>query len=123
MPKSNLTDKQKMFLNALYEDAKGDIRMAMDIAGYAKATSIDSVIEPLADEIVDMGRRFMAVNVPKAAIAMVGVIDEPTMLGGERKIAAAKEVMDRAGLVKREKIDVGAEGISGIFFLPAKKTD
>lgn len=119
----SLTDKQKAFLDALYEEAQGDIRRAMEIAGYSKSTPMSAVVEALADEIVDLGRKFMALNVPKAALGMVNIIDDPTQLGAEKRIMAAKEVMDRAGLVKREKIDVGAEGISGIFLLPAKKSD
>jgi hypothetical protein len=119
--KTSLTDKQKAFLNALYEEAQGDIRAAMEIAGYAKSTPFSVVVEPLADEILEMGRRYLALNVPKAALAMTGMIDNPNDLGVEKKLTAAKEVMDRAGLVKRDKVEVSSDGISGVFFLPAKR--
>lgn len=118
-----LTEKQTKFLDALYEEAKGDVKKAMEIAGYSKTTPLSVVIEPLADHIVELGRKFMAVHVPKAALGMIGLIDNPTNLGGERQLAAAKEVMDRAGLVKRDKVDVSTDGISGVFFLPAKNKD
>ena len=117
---SSFTDKQKLFLDALYESAKGDVRKAMDIAGYAKTTPLSAVIEPLADEIVRRGQHFMAVHVPKAALGMVNIIDDPNQLGVSNRIAAAKEVMDRAGLVKRDKIEVSGEGVAGIFYLPKK---
>lgn len=120
---TEFTDKQKLFLDALYEEAKGDVRKAMTIAGYSKTTPMSAIYDALAEEIVKRGYKFMAANVPKAALGMVDIIDDPNQLGVANRISAAKEVMDRAGLVKKDKLEVSGEGISGIFLLPAKNRD
>ena len=38
-PKKSLTDKQSAFLEALLGEALGNIRAAMNIAGYSKTTA------------------------------------------------------------------------------------
>lgn len=120
---TNFTDKQMRFLDVLYEDAKGDVAVAKEMAGYARSTPLNSIISPLADEIVKRGQHYMAVHVPKAAMGMVNIVDDPNQLGVANRISAAKEIMDRAGLVKRDKVDISTEGVSGIFLLPAKNKE
>jgi len=65
----------------------------------------------------------LAYNAPKAAFGMVGVIDDPTALGAKNSVAAAKEILDRVGIVKKEKLEVSSEDGSGIFILPPKRED
>ena len=61
----------------------------------------------------------MAGNAPKAAVAMVAGIDDPTQLGIRDKMSAAKELLDRTGLIKTEKVQVEASG--GVMLMPTKK--
>ena len=116
-----LTEKQNAFLNALFGDALGDYRMAMDIAGYAPSTTVSDVTSGLQAEILQGSREYLAANAPKAAIAITGVIDDPTELGNRDKLTAAKDVLDRVGVVKQERLEVNTP--SGLFILPAKKED
>jgi hypothetical protein len=60
----------------------------------------------------------MARNAPKAAYALVGGLFDPTELGIRDKMAAAKELLDRTGLVKTEKLQVEAKG--GVMLMPMK---
>ena len=53
---------------------------------------------------------------------MVGVLDDPTALGAKNSVAAAKEVLDRIGIVKKEKLEISSEEGNGIFILPAKRS-
>ena len=99
-----LTEKQNAFLNALFGDALGDYRMAMDIAGYAPSTTVRDVTSGLQEEILQGSREYLAANAPKAAIAIT-----------------AKDVLDRVGVVKQERLEVNTP--SGLFILPAKKED
>ena len=41
-----LTPKQEEFLEALLGEARGNIRVAMDIAGYSKMTKTAEVVGP-----------------------------------------------------------------------------
>jgi hypothetical protein len=63
----------------------------------------------------------LALNAPKAALGMIGVLDDPSALGARNTVAAAKELLDRAGVVKKEKMEVtGPEG--AMFILPPKQS-
>ena len=51
---------------------------------------------------------------------MLGVLDDPTALGARNQINAAKEVLDRTGLVKKEQVEVTNTG-GAMFILPPKQ--
>ena len=113
-----LTDKQQAFLNALFDEANGDVITAKKIAGYSDSYSTTEIVNGLKEEILDATHMFMARNAPKAAFALVGGLTDPTELGIRDKMAAAKELLDRTGLVKTEKMQVEAKG--GVMLMPAK---
>lgn len=115
-----LTEKQQAFLNALFsEGCGGRIRKAMDIAGYSKNTPAVDVVEPLQEEIEARTRKFIATSGPEAAYSIVSVLSNPTALGNKDKIAAAKDLLDRAGFKPKEEIEIKAE--NPLFILPAKQ--
>lgn len=115
-----LNERQQKFVDAIIGEAAGDIRTAMDIAGYSKHTTIKEAVEPVKDHIVDAAQMMIAMNAPKAAVGLTNVITDPSALGARNVVAAAREVLDRAGVVKRETLEVrGPEG--GIFILPPKQ--
>ena len=119
-PQKNLTEQQQIFLDALVGEAQGNIRAAMDAAGYSKNTKSIDIVRRLKNEILDVPQTFLASNGPRAALAMTGVLDDPTALGNRDRINAAREVLDRVGIVKTEKVAVQAES-GGLFILPPKK--
>lgn len=114
-----LTERQQTFLDVLFEEAGGDIRSAMRLAGYAQGTKTSEITASLKEEILERTQSFLARNAPRAAMAMVGVVDEPTALGNRDRLAAANQILDRTGLVKTEKVAVEASG--GIILLPPKE--
>jgi len=116
-----LTEKQKKLLEVLFDEAGGDIVTAKKLAGYSDATSSTEVINSLKEEILDATSTYMARNAPKAAMAMVGALYDPTELGIRDKMSAAKELLDRTGLVKTEKMQVEARG--GVMLMPPKQTE
>ena len=115
-----LTEKQQKLLAVLFDEAGGDINVAKRIAGYSDATSSTEIINSLKEEIIDATSAYMARNAPKAAMAMVGAMYDPTELGIRDKMSAAKDLLDRAGLGKVDKIDVGSSS-GGVFILPSKE--
>mgnify|MGYP007000383346 len=44
---------------------------------------------------------------------------DPSVLGARNAISAAREVLDRTGLVKKEQVEVSGN-VGGIFILPPK---
>lgn len=114
-----LNEKQKKFLEVLFDEAGGDIKQAKILAGYSPDYPNSNLIKGLKEEIVDATYTFMARNAPKAAFAIVAGIDDPTDLGTRDKLAAAKDLLDRAGVVKTEKTQVEATG--GVMLMPPKQ--
>lgn len=115
------TEQQTMFLDAL-PSCKGKIRAAMDIAGFSKATPERYIINLLHEEIVEIANKLLASAAVEAAVALVGVFDEPEKLGNSHTINAAKEVLDRGGVLKKSNDEVAKDNGGGILILPAKKT-
>lgn len=114
------TEKQTAFLDALMSEAKGNIRKAMDIAGYEKGAKSTHVVSSLREEIIDRASMVLALNSTKAAFGLVDVLDDPTTMGARNSISAASQVLDRVGLVKQEKVEVKNTG-GAMFILPPKE--
>lgn len=116
------TDKQLAFLDALMGEAGGNIRKAMDIAGYSKSTKSGEVVKNLREEVIERASLMLAMNAPKAAFGIIGVLDDPSAMGARNSISAAREILDRTGLVKKEQVEVTSQG-GGVFILPPKSSD
>lgn len=117
----NLTEKQSKFLEVLFEEAAGDVVLAKKLAGYNPESSTTSIVESLKDEIFDATKSYMSRVGPRAAVAYASALDDPTQLGIKEKMMAAGQILDRAGLVKTEKVAVESSG--GLFILPPKNSD
>ena len=50
----------------------------------------------------------LLMNAPKAAFGIVDVLDDTSAMGASNAISAAREVLDRTGLVKKEQVEVTA---------------
>jgi|TARA_R110000796_G_C14483290_1_gene426942 hypothetical protein len=117
-----LTEKQQAFLEALVGEARGDIRSAMRVAGYSDSTKVHEVVTPLREEIVERASMMLAMNAPRATFSMIDVLHDPAAMGARNAVAAAREILDRSGLVKKEQVEIkGPEG--GIFILPPKQAE
>jgi len=116
----NLTENQQKFLEVLFDDAGGDVVLAKRLAGYSDNTPTRLIVESLKEEISDATRSYFSRSAPKAVMALVGALSDPTELGVKEKMAAAKDLLDRAGLGKVDKVDVTSNG-GGIFYLPPKE--
>ena len=117
--KRELTERQQKFLDVLFDEANGDVVQAKLLAGYSEHSSTTSIVATMKDEVMEATQMFMSRNAPKAAVAMVSGVDEPTQLGIRDRLSAAKELLDRVGLTKTEKVQVEATG--GVMLLPPKK--
>ena len=113
-----LNERQQKFLEVLFEDAGGDVVAAKKLAGYSENTPTTAIVKGLKEEILEATQMYMARNAPKAAMAMTGALYDPTELGIRDKMSAAKELLDRVGLVKTEKMQVEASG--GVMLMPPK---
>ena len=96
-----LTERQKTFLQVLFDGAGGDVKQAKVLAGYSENSSTTDIVNSLRKEIMEATESYMARNAPKAAVAMVSGVDDPTQLGIRDRLSASKELLDRVGLSHR----------------------
>jgi hypothetical protein len=111
------TEQQEKFLSALPHNF-GNIRAAMDAAGYSQNTPENYVIRSLKDEIIEIAKNALAGQSIRAVVELQNVLNNPHEVGVKNKIMAIKEILDRAGIVKEEKISIS--GGDGVIILPAK---
>ena len=116
-----LTEKQQKFLDVLFEEAKGDPVQAKKLAGYADSVASTAVVNSLTDEIAELTKKFIAQSSTKAAYTMFSVMADPTDLGVKEKMLAAKDILDRAGFTKTDKVEVKTS--EPLFILPAKEDE
>lgn len=120
MPRQ-LTERQQKFLDVLFDEAGGDAVRAKQLAGYSDSVGTTEVIKGIKDEIMERTQLYMARNAPRAAMSLVSGMIDPTELGLRDKLNAAKDLLDRVGLVKTEKVQV--ESTNGLMILPPKEKD
>jgi|TARA_A100001035_G_C27674581_1_gene450032 phage terminase small subunit len=116
-----LTEKQQKFLDVLFEEARGNPVTAKKLAGYSHDLATSTITNALQEEIADLTKKFLATTATKAAFSLSEAIDHPTDLGTREKLVAAKDVLDRGGFVKTDKVEVSST--SPLFILPAKNED
>lgn len=116
-----LTEKQQKFIDVLFEEAGGNVVLAKKLAGYSETSSTTDITKGLKDEILEATQLYMARNAPQAAVAIAGSLSDPTQLGIRDKLSAAKELLDRTGLIKTEKVQVEASG--GVILMPPKNSE
>ena len=116
-----LTDKQQKFLDVLFEEAGGNFVTAKKMAGYSDNVATSNVINPLQEQIADLTKKFLASSAVKAAYSMYEVMHSPTDLGNKEKMVAAKDILDRSGFTKTDKVEVTTN--SPLFILPPKKDE
>ena len=120
--KRNLTDTQEKFLDALFGEAQGNPKKAGELAGYSEH-SYPKVLRNLKQEIVSRAENYLAVHSARAATKMVNMLDEDgTTPHANIRLEAAKQILDRIGVVKKDSLDINMKAAHGIFILPAKET-
>ena len=118
--KKELTEQQELFLSALFGEANGNPKRAGEIAEYAEG-SYTHVIKSLKSEIINRAENVLAAHSPKAAMGLVSALDaDGSMPQANIRVEAAKQILDRVGIAKKEQLDINAKVAHGIFILPAK---
>ena len=116
-----LTEQQAKFIEVLFTEAAGDPVKARKLAGYSDNSSTKEIMDSIKEEVIQATQLYIATNAPRAAMAVVSGIVDPTELGIKEKLNAAKDLLDRAGVVKTEKMQI--EASNGVMILPPKNTD
>ncbi len=116
-----LTEKQQIFLDVLFEKAQGNLTTAKKMAGYSNNVATSAIASALQEEIAEETKKFISSTATKAAHSMYEIMSSPTDLGNKEKMAAAKDILDRSGFVKTDKVEVSST--SPLFILPPKNDE
>ena len=117
----NLTSSQEKFLNVLFGEARGDPKKAGELAGYSDH-SYPKVLRSLKSEIITRAENYLATYSARAATKMVDMLDEDgTTPHASIRMEAAKQILDRIGIVKKDQIDINMKAMHGLFILPPKE--
>ena len=116
----SLTNTQEKFLDVLFGEARGNPKKAGESAGYSEH-SYPKVVRNLKQEIISRAENYLATHSAKAATKMVDMLDEDgTTPHASIRMEAAKQILDRIGIVRKDQIDINMKSLHGIFILPAK---
>ena len=116
----SLTNTQEKFLDVLFGEARGNLKKAGELAGYSEH-SYPKVVRNLKQEIISRAENYLATHSAKAATKMVDMLDEDgTTPHASIRMEAAKQILDRIGIVRKDQIDINMKSLHGIFILPAK---
>ena len=121
LPSTTLTEKQQIFLGALFGGAEGNFREAMRMAGYSESTTVKEVIAPLRQEILDHAQSFLSAHSPKAIMKLVSMLDNPNQPGASNLLKTIQMIVDRVGLTEKREEHTMTVPSGGIFILPAKE--
>ena len=120
-PKKSLTNTQEKFLDVLFGEARGNLKKAGELAGYSEH-SYPKVVRNLKQEIISRAENYLATHSAKAATKMVDMLDEDgTTPHASIRMEAAKQILDRIGIVKKEQMDINMKAMHGLFILPPKE--
>ena len=115
---NGLTERDRAFLDVLFDKCGGDVRRAMDEVGYPKGTASSEVTKRLSKHIRERSKDYLVSNTGKAVISLVGTLNDPTAPGVKNTLDAAKQILDRGGVFKEEAPQVIEH--RNMFILPAK---
>jgi hypothetical protein len=116
---NGLTNKENKFLEVLFGEAKGNIQSAMKLSGLTG--NPNTLMKRLSKHIKTLSEEYMAAHTGRAVISLVSIFDDPNAPGNKNLLTAAKEVLDRGGVVKEEKQTITEQNF--MFILPAKEKD
>ena len=116
-----MTNIQEKFLDALFGEARGNPKKAGELAGYSEH-SYPKALRSLKSEIVARAENYLATSSARAATKMVDMLDEDgTTPHASIRMEAAKQILDRIGIVKKDQIDINMKAMHGLFILPPKE--
>jgi len=122
-----LTQQQQDFLDALfllnrddYESYNQMAREAAKIAGYSAQSDLNKILGSVKEAVVERTESYLVSNAPLAAKCLVDALDKPHVRGINNLLAAAGMILDRGGIVKKEKLEVETNKPVSIILIPTK---
>lgn len=121
---SELSPQDALFLSLLFEvDDNGICRHPEEaklLAGFPKSMPVTTICRRLNKELITRGDDFLAAHSVIALQGLLSVLNSPTEPGAKVRLQAATELLDRAGVVKKERTETAQQAPNYVFLLPNK---
>lgn len=126
--KKKLTDKQEAFIKHYFDvdspKTFNNGKQSALKAGYS-VNSYEWIITTMRDEIVERAKLEFAATSPRAVKqivdSMTAAHDEGEPLGRtELRFKAAQDILDRAGVTKKQEVSVESHNLHAVVILPQK---
>jgi len=115
----DFTPKQRKFLKLLAEQEFKNPQECATKAGYKG--EYWNVVHALRDEIQTLATMILVGSAPEAALRLTTLMSSDAPIpNAQMKLQAAKEILDRSGVVKQEQVSVDHTVKGGLFLLPVK---
>ncbi len=118
MSKKELTEEHKEFIKVFLE-TRGDPVKAAEAVGLSRSQGY-YLRKALKDEIIEAAKEELAFGAPAAVATFIDALKEGNAVNRDR-LEAAKQILDRTGIVKEEKQQIEIK--HGIFILPSKDNE
>lgn len=119
--KKPLTEMQEQALRNFVANGYTDIRQALLDAGYSP-NNLTVAARSLKSEMIELAEELLVSSAPRAAVTITGIMtSDEAVSQASNKLDAAKTVLDRIGLGKKDQLDVHHEVSGGIAILPPKR--
>lgn len=127
MTDRTLTEQQEIFVDKFLEEVFAGTEtnlaavIAKEAAGYSADYKISAILKVVNDEIVRQSQLRLTMAAPLAIKETTGVLVDPTKDGARRILDAANSIMDRAGISKKEHVEMEIKADSGVVIIPPKQ--
>jgi len=120
-PQTGLTPREEEFLDLLFDKCQGNVRAAMDDAGFPKSMPTSHITRLLGKHIKERTKEYLVAASSQAALSLVNVLTNPNVPGTNNIISASRDILDRGGVFKEEAVHVTE--VRNMFILPAKDSE
>lgn len=125
-------EQQALFFKYLVEGAteeNGKFKFrtpkeAAELAGYSGVEYAYTLIRQYKEYYLDRLYGKMVLHAPEAIQNIINAMRyDGKDIGVKERTIAAQDLLDRAGLIKKERLEITTDGSAGVFVLPAKEKE
>lgn len=116
-----INKQEQLFLDYLFDGA--EVRHpeeAKVMAGYPKDYPVMRIIKAVNKDLIERCDHYLSLYAPNGVVGLIQLLNEPETPGSKLKLATIIEILDRAGVVKKEKTEVAQVAPNFMFVLPSK---
>lgn len=117
-----LTKQELLFMECLFDGQEmRNPDLAKKMAGYDSSYPVLKIVRRISKELVQKCDDYLALYAPQGLRGLFDVINNPTEPGSKVKLQAIIELLNRAGVVAKDKTEINQAAPNYIFYLPNKQ--